>query len=211
MSSKTEPEHFQRADVQPPSRSDASIRPLLLEFLRSRHHRDDDAFAIQELGLRGGRVRVDVAVVNGTLHGYEIKADLDRLCRLERQATVYSQVLDLATLVVGERHMERATAAVPMWWEIILVRNSSPLGELVTVRRGKPNPGRSARALAELLWLDEALAMLEERAIAAGCRSKPRRVIWDRLVEACSLAEIAAEVLVRLKARPTLEPVPLRS
>ena len=34
---------------------------------------------VEELGVCRGRVRVDVAVVNGTLHGYEIKSDRDSL------------------------------------------------------------------------------------------------------------------------------------
>ena len=58
------------------------------------------------------QVRIDIAVVKGALHGFEIKSDFDNLKRLARQVDLYSQVLDRATLVVGERFAPRAPSAM---------------------------------------------------------------------------------------------------
>ena len=65
--------------------SDAEIRPALRERLIRRHANEADTVLIEELGLRRGKVRVDLTVVNGSLHGFEIKSDRDSLRRLAAQ------------------------------------------------------------------------------------------------------------------------------
>jgi hypothetical protein len=189
-----------RKKVRTVGTTDAEIRPALREHLLRRHAGETDTVLIEELGLRRGHVRVDLAVVNGSLHGFEIKSDRDSLRRLARQVDLYSQVLDRATLVVGERFAPLATSLVPAWWGVVRV-SSKPRGlQFTTVRRSKLNPQRDARVLAELLWSAQALALLEERGAARGMRGKPRRVLWDRICECLSVDEIAAAVRHRLKA-----------
>jgi hypothetical protein len=180
--------------------SDVEIRPALRDYLLRRHGSETDTVLIEELGLRRGQVRVDVAVVNGSLHGFEIKSDRDSLRRLAVQVELYSQVLDRATLVVGERLADPATSLVPAWWGVIRVATDASGIQFTTVRRSKLNPQRNARVLAELLWSEQALALLEERGAARGMRGKPRRLLWDRVCECVSINAIAAAVRSRLKA-----------
>jgi hypothetical protein len=108
---------------EPPGRRgcrmrDSDLRAALLRRLARRHSRDAETLILQELGLRHGAAHVDVAVVNGLLHGYELKSDSDSLGRLARQALVYGSVLDRVTLVVGRRHVEEAVGMVPAWWGV---------------------------------------------------------------------------------------------
>ena len=187
--------HPRRAGVP-----DAEIRPALREHLTRVHAHETDTVFVEELGLSRGQVRIDLAVVNGALHGFEIKSDFDSLKRLARQVDLYSQVLDRATLVVGERFAPRATSLVPFWWGVVRV-TSRPKGlRFTTLRRSRLNPRRNARVLAELLWVNHAMALLQDRGAARGLRGKPRRVLWDRLCELYSLEEIARAVRDRLKA-----------
>jgi hypothetical protein len=179
---------------------DAEIRPALRECLLRRHANQPDTVLIEELGLCRGKVRVDLAVVNGSLHGFEIKSDRDSLRRLAAQVDLYSQVLDRATLVVGERFAPFATSLVPAWWGVVRVSITASGLRFTTLRRSRLNPQRNARVLAELLWAGQALALLEERSAARGMRGKPRRVLWDRVCECLSVEEIAAAVRDRLKA-----------
>ncbi len=60
---------------------DSDIRAVLRSRLFLKHPDEADTVVIEELGLCRGQVRVDVAVVNGLLHGYEIKSDRDSLRR----------------------------------------------------------------------------------------------------------------------------------
>jgi hypothetical protein len=180
---------------------DADIRTALLERLRRRHGAEKDVAFLEEVGLCRGKVFVDVAVVNGRIHGYEIKSDRDSLRRLKGQVVLYGRVLDRASLVVGTTHLDDALAAVPQWWEIQVAELGRTGVRLKRVRFGHPNPERESRAIVELLWLDDAMALLETRGAARGFRGRPRREVWDRVCELYSIAEISNAVRHRLKAR----------
>lgn len=156
---------------------------------------------IEELGICRGAVRVDMAVVNGVIHGYEIKSDRDSLRRLAGQAQLYNKVLDKATLVVGLRHTAEALDTIPEWWEVIQVVEEGSPSKLKQVRRGRKNPGRDARAVVELLWLDDALTLLDQRDLLRGARGKPRSYVWDRICQNFSIDEISDAVRANLKAR----------
>ena len=169
----------------------------------------DDAVLFEELGLCRGLVRADIAVVNGALHGYEIKSDLDNVHRLQKQVEVYNKVLDYATLVVGERLLEEAVKAVPEWWGVLLVCSAAGRLEFETVRDAKQNSNRQPRALVELLWLEEATALLAKLGALRGVRGKPRRILWDRISDRIRLEEIATAVRAALKSRARAQAAPL--
>src|SRR5271163_4238276 len=97
---------------------DQDVRQALHRKVLKEHHGDTNTLVLDELGLRHGTCRVDIAVVNGYLHGSGIKSDADTLERLPAQVLIYGAVLDRATLVVGERHVEKAKTKIPDWWGI---------------------------------------------------------------------------------------------
>ena len=105
--------------------NDGDVRAALKRELLFRHASDSHTVIIEELGILHGSSRVDLAVVNGTLHGYELKSDRDDLQRLPEQVAAYITVFDLVTLVVGERHLRRALDLIPDWWGIKVARNES--------------------------------------------------------------------------------------
>lgn len=191
------------ATLDDPVPGDAAIRAALLTRLQSKHRAEDDTVFLHELGFLKGQVRIDLAVVNGALHGYEIKSDRDTLRRLAAQVARYGQVLDRATLVVGARHVTEALAMVPSWWEVLMVKMVKGRIRFHRLRRGLRNRARERRALVELLWLDQALELVEARGGARGYRHRPRSVVWDRVCELYTMDEIAGVVRRQLKARPT--------
>ena len=157
---------------------------------------------MEELGLCRGRVRVDLALINGHLHGYEIKSDRDTLTRLDIQAEIYMKVFDRLTIVVGRKHLSSVCSRLPEWWGILQAIQGGG-GRVVrfrNLRRPTLNPQRDPRSLAELLWRDDAIRLLEE-ADVRGVRGKPRRVVWDRLCDHFDVEEIAAAVRFQLKFR----------
>ena len=177
---------------------DSDIRPALRRLVQGSDPLD--GVVIEELGLKKGAVRVDLAVVNGSMHAYEIKSDLDTLRRLATQAEQYSKCFDYVSLVVGPRHIKVARRFVPRWWGIVQVTARADGPHFVVVRKARQNPMRDARTLVELLWRADTLALLERIGAAEGLRSKPRDVLWDRAVERLSLEEIALAVRNHLKA-----------
>jgi hypothetical protein len=184
---------------------DPDIRPALRSNLVTRYADQADTVLVEELGVCGGRVRLDLVVVNGAIHGYEIKSDRDSLRRLDAQIDFYGKVLDRATLVAGERHLSGVLDLLPRWWGVLCAHQANRTLQFETVRRGQKNPGRDPRCLVEFLWLEDALALLETRDSARGVRGKPRRFAWDRICDRFSVDEIAAAVRAQLRARATTQ------
>lgn len=181
---------------------DIDLRTALVRRLSQRYAREHNACILQELGLRHGAARIDIAVVNGLLHGYELKSDSDTLDRLIRQERIYSSVFDRVTLVVGERHARKATSMVPEWWGIQVV-DTGPRGGMNfhSMRRAHSNPSQDPVAVAKLLWRNEALELLHSLGAAHGLRSKPRAKIYARLTEVAGLEEIRSAASHRLRNR----------
>ena len=163
--------------------SDKTIRSALKEKLNQVHRGEEHYTIIEELGLTHGTARVDMVVVNGSIHGYELKSDLDTLQRLPDQMKIYNSVLDKMTLVVGKTHLHEAIRLIPDWWGVMIAKPENQKVSLMTLREASDNPDKSSLAIAQLLWRNEALGILEELEAAEGLRSKPRHLIYQRLIE----------------------------
>jgi len=180
---------------------DPDIRKALTTYLSALHADQPETLFRHELGLCSGERRIDLAVLNGSITGYEIKSDVDTLMRLSGQADVYNQVLDYATVVTTARYIEKATALLPSWWGVILAQSLDREVALTEVRPMTRNVEHSPMALAQLLWRDEALNELRCRNAARGFAKKARWYVWERLIEVVPLDELRDVVRERLKAR----------
>lgn len=187
-----------------PKTNDVIIRKALIrKLLEEDHSNDPETVVVEELGLRHGTVRVDVALVNGRLHGFELKSDLDTLLRLPRQMQVYNLVLDRITLVVGKNHVHEAINIIPDWWGVLIAKSIDLAGHIkfYEIRQPEDNPSLDSRSIAKLLWRDEALDILEQLGHASGIRSKRRDVIYERLISVLSQEELKAKVRRSLSTR----------
>src|SRR5689334_19879557 len=138
---------------------DLDIRARLKNDLIVRHQDDRETVILDELGVCQGAVRVDVAVVNGLLAGYEIKSERDTLERLPAQAAAYGRVFDRVTLVTSGDHLLRVDTVIPGWWGLTMATNDGEGVTLYEIRPPKPNPVIDPSAIVQLLWRDEALAL----------------------------------------------------
>ena len=181
------------------STNDLIIRSALKEVLKKKHAKDKELRIIDELGVQHGSVRIDIAVINGIMHGYEIKSDRDTLARLPEQTTEFNTVFDQLTLVVGKQHLYRAVHIVPDWWGITIARINSK-GKVVfqIIREPEDNKEQDKVSIARLLWRNEALRILEEQNQAYGVRSKPREFVYQRL------ADVLEADTLKEKVRKTL-------
>lgn len=180
---------------------DADIRRALLLEMKREHGDDPNTVIIDELGLCEGIARVDVAVVNGSIHGYEIKSERDTLERLPGQRDVYNKALDRVTIVTSARHLRKIRRLIPRWWGIAIADASENGVRLRTVREPRDNPQPDMFAQVQLLWRDEALKELEERALSHGLRSKNRRTLWQKLAANVAPSDLGAVIRAKLKLR----------
>lgn len=95
---------------------DQDVRTAVHHKLLKDIHSDPDCLVIDEFSISLGASRADIAVINGVMHGYELKSESDSLERLPLQIKHYSSVMDKVTLVVAEKHLFGALELIPDWW-----------------------------------------------------------------------------------------------
>lgn len=188
------------------STNDKNIRAALGEVLEKEVGRyriqGHNAEIIEELGIQHGAARIDLAIVNGVMHGYEIKSDLDTLERLEEQVNEFNSVFDKLTLVVGKRYLYQAMHMIPDWWGIMLAKIDDG-GHVVfqTIREPESNKGQIRLSIARLLWREEAIQILEERKSAQGVRNKPREFVYAKLAALLDIDTLKKSVNALLVSR----------
>jgi len=160
--------------------TDAEIRAALHSKTLLADHRCRDTLVIDELGLAHAKVRIDVAVINGCIHGYEIKSAADTLTRLPQQLALYADCLEKLTIVCAEKHIAGVRALVPRWCGIIKVARGGARGGIVfeTVREPKRNPDIKPYRLAHLLWRSEAVAILSQTNAPSQVLRAPRKTLY---------------------------------
>ena len=142
-------------------------------------------------------------VVNGSLHGYEIKSERDTLVRLPSQRDVYGSALEYVTIVAAPSHAAKALKIIPSWWGILTPVKDRDVVRLEITREPEANPSMIPYALAQFLWRDEALQVLIDHGLSTGFKSKPREVLWRFLASHFTLIELGNIVRERLKKRGT--------
>lgn len=133
--------------------NDIKVRILLLEELDKQYSGCDNTRIINELGLDHGASRIDVAVVNGIMHGFEIKSDLDNLNRLPRQMEYYNKVFERMTIVVSRKYLAEVRTIVPFWWGIKTI--SADQTRLINIRKGRQVSYQDPLLIIKLLWKKE--------------------------------------------------------
>lgn len=156
---------------------------------------------INELAVCDGDARVDIAVANGRLCGYEIKSDKDTLERLPNQMNAYNRTFDKVVIVVGEKYQEKVLEEIPDWWGIqVAYRNRCNNISFKIIRSAKINNAVDARAVLELLWRDEIFKLLKNKGVK-GISNKHRRKLRDIATDTIPLKELKEYTRETLKVR----------
>lgn len=167
---------------------DYDIRMTLIKEL-NRINAQHDYRIIEELAVCDGEARVDIAVANGKLCGYEIKSDADTLERLALQQKCYDKTFDTVFIVVGEKFKDKIIDYIPNYWGIYIVSEYSDGCKIRKKRDAKANKNIEAEALLELLWREEIVSLLRSAGIK-GLSGKNRRVLRKVALENVSLRDI---------------------
>lgn len=139
---------------------DKSIRNQLFKLLKKENLDVTNTLIVNEFNVCNGLARIDIAVLNGSIHGYEIKSDFDTLHRLPNQIYFYNKSLDRITLTTTRKHLSEAKKIVPKWWGILLADNICERIEFKEIRKPKVNPQKNINAFLELLWKNELVQII---------------------------------------------------
>jgi hypothetical protein len=162
---------------------DIDVRQAVMRSVLSEHLVKKDTLVVEELGIEHGSYRVDIAVVNGFLHGYELKSQSDNLLRLPAQAAAYTRTFDRITLVVDDSHYKESLKIIPIWWGI-KVASKGALGaiKIETARPLETNPSVCLFTMAHLLWKSEAVEILEALGVEKKALRQNRASLYELLV-----------------------------
>jgi hypothetical protein len=179
---------------------DLEIRNILRNSLQRKYGCGSDTEIIDELWIGGGRSRIDLALVNGILHGFELKSDFDTLRRLPEQIQVYGTVCNCVTLVVGERHLADAAQLAPDWWGIQVVRSGGRRAIFRTLKNPQTNPSLNPLSTACLLRRSEAISVIADLGFGDQPRAS-RRELCQLLATSVELTLLSSLVRTCLRAR----------
>ncbi len=183
---------------------DMDIR-IALHAKRLRHVKaQPNTLVIDELGLAHARSRIDVAVITGCIHGYEIKSAKDTLDRLSTQIGIYRQTLQKLTIVAAPKHVAGILTNAPEWCGVIAAEQGPRGGiSFQVLRNAVANPEIDPVMLAHLLWRDEVIDLLGRAGYAPKDIRRPRKQLYEMLCDAMTLREIMDSIRAFMVQRHT--------
>lgn len=184
--------------------NDFQIRNILVDDIRKKYRTTIQAknLIVQEMVLCRGFARIDVALVNGSMHGFEIKSSEDTLARLKNQLEYYSQCFDYLTIVASEKHINNILTNYPLWLGISLASAEDAGLVIKKIRPARRNKNINTFSLMQLLWKSELLEianLYSQKNISTLNKGK----IIERLILNIREADLHKATRQQLKSRTT--------
>jgi hypothetical protein len=175
--------------------TDEEIRSAFHKKKLRKYHECPNTLVIDELGLAHGKHRVDIAVLNGFIHGYEIKSSKDTLSRLPSQFNEYKRSLEKVSIISAPNHMDELIDTAPGWCGLILA-DKGPRGGIhfSNIRNAKMNPEVESVFLAHLLWKKEVLDLLTDLGTEKELLSGPKISLYRQLSEIISIRDLSKKI-----------------
>ncbi|HAQ6198865.1 TPA: sce7726 family protein [Enterococcus faecium] len=178
---------------------DRDIRTLTLNELYQKHANETNTKVINEMGLINGESRIDIAVINGILHGYELKSESDNLLRLPKQIENYNKIFERMTIVTDRKYLENVKELVPDWWGIMIVKNDRT--GLREIRKGRKIKTQDEEALLNLLWKEEYNGLIDLLGYPKSLKRMRKKQVFDILLEDNRKSIIKKYIYDALRAR----------
>jgi hypothetical protein len=181
---------------------DQTIRQLLRRTELSKYINDPHSKVVEELELPVAGARVDIAVINGCMHGFEIKSAVDTLKRLPSQLDAYSKVFDFLSIITEAKHYKKVLSFLPSWVGLYVCEEINGQESIKEIQAPQRNTAKNGFFLAKLLWRDEIMSILGELSIPH--KKKDRNWIQcETLANNVNIEVLSELVRQKLKSRPT--------
>jgi hypothetical protein len=180
---------------------DADIRAAARTQLLGRYISCPDTLVVEELGIRHGASRVDIAIIDSHIRAIEIKSASDNLTRLSSQMSYYNEFADRATIVSDVKFLDKIVKIVPDWCIISVGRGALSNVEFETIREDRQNPSINSFCLAHLLWKAEAVEILRNIGHTGEIKRLSRQKLYELLCQCLTISELNLTVRNALKSR----------
>lgn len=191
---------------------DSDIRKILYsDFLQEKKFikNPEDTIIIDEFSGGYSTARIDISVLNGSFHGYEIKSERDTLERLPNQIEYYRKIFEYITIVTTEKYIEKISQIVPDFFGIFIVQKNRNGLKLKKIKSPKKNKNIDYWELSKLLWKDELKEILKENKIKK-VSSLTRLELTKKVAENIPSNIIKKFVLMKIKNRTIERAVSIR-
>lgn len=179
---------------------DPHIRHLLRRTELSKYLNDPHSKVVEEMKIPAANARIDMAVINGHFHGYEIKSASDTLQRLPNQLIAYSYIFDFLTVITEKKYHERISKIIPDWVGLSVCSDKKDEVEIEVIKSGTENLCKNGFFLAKLLWHEELVEVLTEQQIPF--KKKNRNwLLCETLSQHVETNELSSLVRQKLKQR----------
>ena len=180
---------------------DSEIRRGLHQNFLSNFNLPSESLIVDELKVCNGNAIMDVAVINGSLIGFEIKSKNDNLSRLTHQMSFYNKVFDFITVVTCKNHLNGVIKTVPSNWGIWLIEKYGPELKKFETRVATMNEDTDAFSIAQFLWKNEIIDLIIKRSLDKKICDKRKWIQWQYLADSLELQDLKNEVRYYLKSR----------
>lgn len=144
---------------------DIDIRPILKTTLLKEHYSDPNTKVVEEWDLAVANARIDMAVLNGHFHGYEIKSSQDNLERLPNQLVSYSKIFDQLSVITEEKYATKILKIIPDWVGVTICYQEGESAKIECIKPCEDNKSQQGTYLAKLLWQPELKEIYRENNI----------------------------------------------
>ena len=117
-----------------PQLDEIAIKSKLIDYILQDHDSLSDDVLALEVPFADFQRRADLVRINGCIHGYEIKSDLDNLSTLVAQIKHYQKVFDKVSIVTTKAHINKVRQIVPNSVGIIYINEDN----IKVTRKAKP-------------------------------------------------------------------------
>ena len=175
-------------------------RSLHQNYLKSYYH-TTNSIVVNELKVCNGNAIMDVAVINGSLIGFEIKSSSDNLVRLGNQIIHYNKVFDYVTLVTNYKHVQGALREIPPWWGVWVIEKANNILSKYQIQEAAPNVKIESFSIAQFLWKNEIKDLITRRKLDQRICRKRKWVQWQYLSDSIDPRDLKKEVSFYLRSR----------
>ena len=181
---------------------DLEIRRYFHKKKLRHYHECPNTLVIDELGVAHGKNRADIAVLNGTIHGFEIKSSKDTLSRLPEQINEYSRCFEKVSIIAAPNHIERLQLMLPSWCGLILATKGAK-GAITfkTIRRAQKNPKIEIYAMAHFLWRKEIIEILTQLGESENNLKLSREKLYKLLPESTTTKQLTKLIKAKFMSR----------
>ncbi len=179
---------------------DPNIRQLLRRTKLSEYLNDEHSKVVEEMKIPAANARIDMAVINGHFHGYEIKSACDTLHRLPNQLIAYSYIFDYLTVVTEKKYHERILESIPDWVGVMVCSDKKDEQEIEVIKASSINPNKNSFFIAKLLWNEELIEVLSEQKIPFNKKQR-NWILCETLSQNMEIEKLSLIVREKLKIR----------